>query len=396
MRIAVANNFFPPRVGGSAHLSQALAARFAAAGHEVLVVTGSYGGAPPRENIGGYTVVRLPGWTLPKTRLAFNFDINFVSTPRNLKRLWRLLDDFRPDLIHQHGQFFDLTFLTAVYARRRSVPTVLSVHTRLEHTSRAANLVLAALDLTLVRSFVAIGRPHIVAMDKLMKGYIERRYHPRGDRVVAIPIGIDFNTVETAARWEVRQELGLDTSPIILSLGHVIPVRDRLALVNALPLILRRHPNALLVVVGAVYDARFLDRARELGVLEHVRTPGALPRDEIPAYLAAADVDAHDLSGYGLGTANLEAMAAGVPVIAAVDEDNFPGIDLRSWESLILVPPDDPDAIAAAIDRVITDAPARERLIEGQRALVSAHFTLDRVAEAHLALFARAITSRGL
>ena len=46
MRIAVVNSFFPPRVGGSAHLSEALARGYAARGHDVLVLTASYEGAP--------------------------------------------------------------------------------------------------------------------------------------------------------------------------------------------------------------------------------------------------------------------------------------------------------------------------------------------------------------
>ena len=394
MRIAVVNNFFPPRVGGSAHLSQALAMHFAAAGHEVIVITGSYGGAPPFEQADGYRVVRLTGWTLPKTKLAFNFDINFVSTPRNFKRLWQLLDDFRPEVIHQHGQFFDLTFLTSLYSRRRRIPTVLSVHTRLEHTSRGANFVLSALDHTLVRAFIALGRPHVVAMDKLMHRYIIHRYGVPEDRIAPIPVGIDVATTSSQVLRNVRREFKLTECPIILSLGHVIPIRNRLALVDALPEVLRRHSDAVLLVVGTVYDARFLDRASELGVLDHVKAVGALPKSEISAFLAAADVDAHDLSGYGLGTANLEAMAAGVPVIAAVDEDNFPGITLRSWENVILVARDDPSAIAEAIDRVLTDAPSRERVIRGQHTLVADHFTLDRVADAYLQLFGKVIASR--
>ena len=43
MRIVVVNNFYPPRVGGSSHLSDALARGYAARGHEVLVVTAAYG-----------------------------------------------------------------------------------------------------------------------------------------------------------------------------------------------------------------------------------------------------------------------------------------------------------------------------------------------------------------
>jgi 1,2-diacylglycerol 3-alpha-glucosyltransferase len=394
MRIAVVNNFFPPRVGGSAHLSQGLARRHAASGHDVLVITGAYGEAPPHEEADGYTVRRLPGWTLPRTRLAFSFDINLVLTPGNLRRLWRILDEFRPDVIHQHGQFFDLTFLTAIYARRRRIPTVLSIHTRLEHTTPLANLVLAALDHTIVRTFMAVGRPHVVAMDKLMLRYITRRYRIPRERITAIPIGIDPDPPTQPAVRDVRREFELGDGPVLLSLGHVIPIRNRVALVEALPIVLKQHPGAVLLVVGNAYDRRFLERARELGVDGHLRVAGPVSKREISSFLAVADLDAHDLGGYGLGIANLEAMAAGVPVIAAVDEDNFLGTELRSWENIVLVPPDDPTQIARAIHRLLGDPQSRERLVRGQRELVDGHFTLDAVAEAYLKVFEHVVASR--
>lgn len=133
MRIVVVNNFYPPRVGGSSHLSDALARGYAARGHEVLVVTAAYQDAPAEEWRDGVRVLRFPAFTLPESRLAVSFDISFATRLGLRRRLARVLDDFRPDAIHQHGQFMDLTWATGSYARRRKIPTLLSIHTRLEN-----------------------------------------------------------------------------------------------------------------------------------------------------------------------------------------------------------------------------------------------------------------------
>ncbi len=116
MRIAVTNNFFPPRVGGSSHLTDSLAREYRAAGHEVLVITAEYGDAPAEESRDGIRIVRLPARHLPKLGTSVDFDITFTFGVRNLRRVFALLDEFRPDVIHQNGQFLDLSWLTAVYA----------------------------------------------------------------------------------------------------------------------------------------------------------------------------------------------------------------------------------------------------------------------------------------
>jgi len=216
-------------------MTEALASGLAQRGHDVLVISASFGGAPRDEVRDGYRVVRLESWSLPKSKLTFRFDINFVSSPRNFRALFRLLDEFRPDVIHQHGQFFDLTFMSSIYARRRKVPTVLSVHTRLEHPSPVHGLILWAGDLSLVRSFIAISKPHVVIMDEPMHRYVRRRYGVPEQRLVPIPVGVEPLRFENVDGTAVRDELGIGERPMLLSLGHVIPLRDRLALVEALP-----------------------------------------------------------------------------------------------------------------------------------------------------------------
>lgn len=389
MRVALVNNFFPPRPSGSSHLTEELARRLTRRGMQVLVITAAFEDAPAEEERDGYRIVRVPSHSIPKSKLTMRFDVSFTATPRNLRRVFRLLDDFAPDVVHQHGQFFDLTFLTSIYARRRNVPAVLSVHTRLEHPSRGHGFVLWAGDVTLVRSFIRLSDPYVVVMDRPMQQYVRKRYGIRGERQVPIPIGVEPQRFDDADGATVRAGLGLANRPVVLSVGHVIPLRDRLALVEAMPMLLEKRPDLAMVVVGKVYDDRFLLRAEELGVLDHIVLTGGVPKDHIPGLLAAADVEAHDLQGLGLGTASLEVMAAGVPVVAMVRADNFLGIELRSWENVVLVPPDEPRALADAVIRLLDDPEAVARVVAGQRALVEEHFTLDAVTDRHVDLYER-------
>lgn len=391
MRIAVVNNFYPPRVGGSAHLSEALAHGYVAAGHEVLVITAAHADAPSEQRVNGTRVVRLPAFRFPETRLDVNFDLAFTIRPSLRTRIGALLEDFRPDVIHQHGQFFDLTWASGLWARSHGVPTLLSVHTRLESPRRLYQLVFTALDTGLVAPILRRYRPRFVVMDVQMAGYIRRRYGRAAAGTVPIPVGVDPAGVRGGDASIVRARHGLGDGPVILSTGHVIPLRDRMALVEALPEVLRQAPAAKLLVVGGVYYDAFLRRAEELGVRHAVITPGAVARCDIPHYLAAATVESHDLQGYGLGTASLESMAAGIPVVAAVREDNFPGITLADREQLHLVPPGDTRALAGRLLEVIGDPVASERMARAGAELVERHFTMDAVVDSHLRALKRLV-----
>lgn len=396
MRIAYLNNFFLPRPSGSSHLTAELASRFAAHGDAVLVITSEYEGAPADEQRDGYRVVRLPCVTLPRLDIAFNFDATVTMSPANVRRVFRELDAFRPDVVHAHGQFFDLTFVASWWARRRCVPLVISVHTRLEHPSRVPDAILQAGDRTVVRALTRWADPYVVVMDQQMHDYIRARYHVPADRMVPIPVGVDvdrFTGSGTLAN-DVRRRHAIGDAPLILSVGHVIAIRNRLTLVDALPTVLAAHPDAKLVVVGNIYDDRFLARARTLGVLHAVICTGKVDKNEVPAYVSAADIEAHDLEGIGLGTASLEVMAAGVPTIAAVRPDNFLGIHLRSWHDLVLVDPGDARQLADAVLRLLGDAELRRELGENQRKLVDAHFAMSVVVDEHRELYAKAVTAR--
>ncbi|MDQ1447667.1 MAG: 1,2-diacylglycerol 3-alpha-glucosyltransferase [Actinomycetota bacterium] len=390
MRIVMTNNFFLPRPSGSAHHTAGLARQLAALGHDVLVVTAAHRGAASEEWSDGYRVVRLPSWTPPPSRLGMNYEIPWTLSPGNLRRLFRLLDEFRPDIVHQGGQFFDLTWMSAIWARRRKVPTVLTVYTALVHSDRIARKILWLGDMVLVRPFLAIGRPTIVVIDTPIDSYVRRRYRVGDDRIATVMIGVEPDQFVGVDGRKVRERLDLGDRPIVLSIGHVIPlIRDRLALVRAMPHLVEKHPDLAVLVVGHVFDEAFLRLADELGVRDHLICTGEVPRDEVPGFVAAADVEAHDFHYFGLGTSTLEVMAAGVPVVSVVSTDNFPGLELRSGENITIVPENDPKALADAIHQLLDDPELARRVGKGQRQFVVDHFSIDAVTRDYLALYER-------
>ncbi|MFD4672959.1 glycosyltransferase family 4 protein [Lentzea sp. NPDC058450] len=390
MRIAIINNFFPPRMGGSAYVSDTLARYYAAQGHEVLVITAAYGGALPVEERDGIKIVRLPSWTLPETRISFNFDITFALKWGNRKKVFKLLDGFKPDVVHQHGQFFDLTWQSGLWARKRKVPSVLTLHTRLQSPMKPIHAVFRMLDAFVVKPVMSYNKPtKLVAIDTIFYEYIKKRYKTPDERIEKLAVGVELDrfhdldhATESAKMRERFPELG--NGPVISSLGHVIPVRDRINLVKALPEVLRKHPDTKVLVIGGLYNTQFMDIAKELGVDHALVCTGTLPKAEIPGLLAGSDMEVHDLQGFGIGIASLEAMAAGVPTVMAERADYFPNAVITNGTESLLTKPGDHSGLAEQINRLIEDEGVAKKIGEAGRQWVFDNFDMPKICEANL------------
>jgi glycosyltransferase involved in cell wall biosynthesis len=208
-----------------------------------------------------------------------------------------------------------------------------------------------------------------------------------------ILIGVDPHRFEAVDDQRVRKQLDIGARPFVLSLGHVIPVRNRVTLVHALPALLDRYPDAAVVIVGDVHDETFIHEARRLGVEQSLIITGAVSKDEIPFYVAGADLETHDHQGRGLGTTTLEVMAAGKPVIVAAERDNFPGLELIDGENTLTIDHEDHEALAKAMIALLDDPELGARIGAAQRELILEHFTMPRVAAAHVHLFGRLLST---
>jgi glycosyltransferase involved in cell wall biosynthesis len=387
VRILVVNSFFPPRTTGSAHFTFDVAREFVRQGHEVWVVTTSLPGAAECEEIDGVHVVRLRAWSVTPGSLAFNYALPFVTARGVMRRLNRLFDEIRPDVVHQNGQFFDLTFLTTWIARRRGVPRVLTVHTPLTHTNPVLKAIIAGIDRTVLRSLNTVGRPVVVGVDRFVCDMVQRRYRPHGAQVRFIPATLRVDAFSTGTGETIRERFGLGDAPVILSVGHVIPIRSRVPLIRALPYVVKEFPDVKVLVVGEVYYDEFHQVAAQLGVLEHLVAVGRVLHADVTDYLAAATVASHDLDGHMLGISTLESMAARVPIYARVRRDVFPGINLDEWPELRIVEDAEPESIAESICELLRSADLRARVAVRQVEFVNRYFRVDVIAAQYLSIF---------
>jgi len=373
-------------------MSASLAEQFAAAGHEVLAVTAAYEDAPAEEERDGYRVVRLPAMKMPQLGLSIDFDMTFASVkPGNWRKLRKLLDEFKPDAVHLHGQFFDLSWLVGRYARKRRIPVLLTIHTLLISDKKLYSAVFRFLDAALVRPIMWYLKPRYVILDKLGVDYCVDRYKTSDANSEYFPIAVDTAHFDKPLTLDVRADNDIPAgTPLIVSLGHIIPLRNRLPLVEAMPAILEKHPDTKVLVVGRVYHDAFLKRAEELGVKDAFIVKGAVPKADVPSYFDAADIVTHDLNG-GCGTASLEAMLSGTATIASAALDNYPGIELRNGENVLFVEPDNSAQVAEAVIDLLDSPAKRAALAKAQSAMVRDNFGLDVVADEHLRAFDKLI-----
>jgi glycosyltransferase involved in cell wall biosynthesis len=239
-----------------------------------------------------------------------------------------------------------------------------------------------------VRPLNRWGRPMWVVVDKRIDTYVRQVYSPAENDIAFVPAAIEPDRFRGGDGASVRRRHGLGEAPVVMSFGHVIPLRDRIALVRALPLVREQIPDLKVLVVGHVYTDDFLKLARELAVDDCLVVVGRVEHDEVKHYAAAANCEGHDLSGWGLGITTMEVMAAGVPVFAVLPPDNYPGVDLKRWPELELLPDDRPETVAASVVRCITDQARRSAVIAEQYRFVDELFTMEAVVRRYLELIA--------
>ncbi|MFJ1846536.1 glycosyltransferase family 4 protein [Streptomyces sp. NPDC088146] len=202
----------------------------------------------------------------------------------------------------------------------------------------------------------------VTYLGQYTRARIEPSLGPRARMSRLVP-GVDAQVYrpDAGAGLDLRTELGLRDERVILCMARLVPRKGQDMLIQAMPLIRREVPDAVLVVVGRGPDEA---RLRKLA-LRHgegaVRFVGGKSHTETPAYYAAADVFAMPcrtrkagLEAEGLGIVFLEAAASGLPVVVG-DSGGAPDTVLDGRTGRI-VDGTDTTAIAGALTRILLDA----------------------------------------
>jgi glycosyltransferase involved in cell wall biosynthesis len=204
----------------------------------------------------------------------------------------------------------------------------------------------------------------------------------RRDRTVVIP-----NAVDIAAAPKADLNGG---TPRVVTVGRLKPPKDYATLVRALAALPSGSFEAVIVGDGPL-RSEVQAEVNQLGLADTVRLLGE--RADVPELLADSDLFVLSSASEGLPLSVEEAMAAGLPVVASA-VGGVPELVLDG-ETGYLVPPGEPDRLAAALGPLLADSALRRRMGSSGRSRAEERFDLTAFRRAHVELFERLLAEEG-
>lgn len=316
----------------------------------------------------------------PKTALL----PSSVGVLRGAWRLRKLIQETGARLIHVvDGEALQAASLAAKWS---SIPLVFTMNNDLAYPK---------LDQWILR--------HVAAVIVYSRAVVDRAksFGIPDSRLHYFVMGIDPEPFLSGVGHRIRSEFGIpQDAPLIGSVASLQPRKRQDLLLRAAPAILKLFPDTRFLLVGddptrkndtpGSYEAALRNIAEELGIRDHVIFAGF--RTDTPDILHALDIAVLCSDEEALGIANLEAMAAGIPVVATrvggivdVVEDGHSGL---------LVPQADSSALANAVIRLLTETALRSQMGEYGRQSVFNRFKFVHYVRASEALYLTLLRDR--
>lgn len=383
-RLVLVTRRFWPLVGGTERAMAGLATEFRARGLAVTLLTARWEPAWPTKLVFcGVPVVRLPQPpTGPWGTLYYMFQL-----ARWLRR---------------HRRQYDLVYVSML--KQDAAAALLSVAHRASVVLRAEQGG-AAGDCHWQRETWGgrwIGRrcraasawvapTPAIAAELRQAGYAEQRIRTIPDGVpIPPPSNLAIRAAARQALGDTQEQLRLDTAaPLAVYTGRLHPDKGLYYLLKAWRQVVQRQPEARLWLVGSgPHRAALEDQIESLGLWRTVVLAGTF--DQVDEILAAADLFVYPSCEEELSRALVEAMAAGLAIVASNTAGNR--LLLDEGRHALLVPARASEPLAAAILRLLEDPPLAARLGAAARCRAEQEFSLARCADRHLELFAQLLT----
>ncbi len=343
MRILVANDLYghSSAAGVAVRMAEGLAAR----GHDVaFLATTTDPSAAGRFDEGGVVVhvEHVPAYNL-RWRAYRSLD-----NPAGVAAMTRVVEDWRPDVVHVHNLHIHLSYACLAVARRGGAKVVLHVHDAMPVCHQK---LFCHLDERIAPGDPVAYRNGPVKCALCVRG----RYNPRRngtirrvlgrdvDRLVAVSdemgrmlgdngigpartisngIPLDVDEPDPSVVEGLRRRLGLEGARVVFYGGRLDRLKGGLELVRALEQVRRDVPNAVLLTVGEAlpgFYEELVTLSRRLGMADLLVSAGWLGGEELAAAYRLADVVATpSLCFESFGLVNAEAMRAGRPVVASM------------------------------------------------------------------------------
>jgi phosphatidyl-myo-inositol alpha-mannosyltransferase len=372
VRICILSDYYYPQLGGITEHVHGQAVNLAARGHEVTILTGRIPHAPRAadrdERVLAADRVELVHMGLALPLYGNGSQTLHTVLPFGARQLRRFFAARRFDVVHVHAPYNPSFFMLAPFVLPDGTVGVGTYHSVFT-PGRVRDLVQAPTRASLSRL-----HGHVVVSDACIEPL--DHYFPELDWRV-IPNGIDEDHFSPAAR--PLAELRERGDPVILFLGRFDPRNGLGIMLQAFDRVWReRAGHVRLCVVGDGPLRRYYERRLAPEVAAAVHWAGRIDWNR-PRYYASADIFCTPCQRASFGMVLLEAMSCGRPVVAS-RISGFQRLLNDGREGLLVAPPDDPAAFAAALGQLLASPAERSRMGAAGRRTATARYAWSRVA----------------
>lgn len=376
-----------------------LSLRLKKSGADVVVLAPHAPGSRRFEVIGGMRVYRFRYFfpsslerlcygagILPNMKASFiaRLQLPFLLTSE-LVSLLRVCIKEKPGVIHAHW-ILPQGFAAAIASRLTGIPVVMTAH--------AGDVFPLNKPLFRILSRFALSSASAVTVNSAFTKNAVARLTKKP--IGIIPMGVDlrlFSSASKLASSEVRKKLGIwRNGKVLLFVGRLVEKKGVSYLISAMPSVVHKFPDCKLVIVGdGIEKKSLMQQVVSLGLSKNVIFTGSVQNSELPAYYRASDVFilpsivAKGGDTEGLGVVLLEAIAAGIPVIAS-NVGGIPDIVINQRTG-ILVDQKDAGQLSAAIEKLLGSHQLARNLSRSARAHVVKNFSWDSASRSFWQVF---------
>jgi len=324
-------------VGGTEVATYRIARELAEQGYDVYIMTKYSKGLPRRQSKEGFTIIRTPRWRIPILGTLVYCFLAYLK-----------LRHIKPDIIHEQG-FGILGLFCKMFTR---TPYII--------WGRGLRFAEGFTFLEKLMAKIILAKASaIIAQTKYMKNQVEKIC---SKDITILPNGVDVTRFMRISPGEVRQELSIgEKCKTVLFIGNLRPIKGVEYLIEAMTKVAQNYPESRLVVVGVDFqDGKLQELAQEKNLQERIIFTGSIPPHEIPEYMVAADIFVLPSLSEGFPNVLLEAMAAGLPIVAT-RAGGIPEI-VTDGENGFLVEPRNSQQLADKIMLLLQDENVRKHL----------------------------------
>jgi glycosyltransferase involved in cell wall biosynthesis len=374
VKLLVLTDYFVPHSGGIERSTYEVSRRIASMGHDVTVLT--LGRVEADTEIDGLHVVRVPGWDIA--------GLTGAQTKLSL-HVWpavrRLIRERKIELMHVHGLFFQTALAGAIVGRLCGVPVVTTAHIgSIDSVGGLYGRLASIYEQTAGRMLLQSSH-QVIAVSQ------DVAHHVAGLGVAPNKLTVVYNGVDFARYADARRCVGVSRPPRLVFVGRLTRNKGPDVFLDALREVMNRFPDAECWFVGdGPLRPELKRRARQYGLSAKVRFLGE--RDDVPELLAQCDVFVRPSFTEGMPLAVLEAMAAGLPVVAT-RVGGTAEVVLHGQTGFI-VAPGDAEALGACLQKLLGDRELREHMGELGRKAAPA-YDWDRTTQKTLAVYEKAL-----